>query len=51
MVVLFVRDLGFEPEATNVGNDLEAQMKNLLRVVASLRRCVVRCGGTGCVGV
>ena len=34
MVVLFVRDLGFEPEATNVGNDLEAQMKNLLRVVA-----------------
>ena len=34
MVFLFVRDLGFEPEATNVGNDLEAQMKNLLRVVA-----------------
>jgi hypothetical protein len=34
VVVLFVRDLGFEPEATNVGNDLEAQMKNLLRIVA-----------------
>jgi len=34
MVVLFVRDLVFEPEAANVVNDLGAQMKNLLRVVA-----------------
>jgi hypothetical protein len=34
VVVLFGSDLGFEPEATNVGNDSEAQMKNLLRVVA-----------------